>query len=137
MPTRLSRSVRARYAGVVLAGISLAATLPLKTAQAQAARRAALAKAIDSIATAFLKDGKGAGLSVAVVKGRDTLALKGYGSADLELDVDDTNKLEALSIISEVSANLADEDDVEELLGRFLGTMLRLAHASAGAVRSR
>ena len=56
-------------------------------------------------------------------------------SADLELDVDDTNKLEALSIISEVSANLADEDDVEELLGRFLGTMLRLAHASAGAVR--
>jgi len=85
MPTRLSRSVRARYAGVLLAGISLAATLPLKTAQAQAARRAALAKAIDSIATAFLKDGKGAGLSVAVVKGRDTLALKGYGSADLEL----------------------------------------------------
>ncbi len=56
-------------------------------------------------------------------------------SADLELDVDDTNKLEALSIISEVSANLADEEDVEELLGRFLGTMLRLAHASAGAVR--
>lgn len=56
-------------------------------------------------------------------------------SADLELDVDDTTKLEALSIISEVSANLADEDDVEELLGRFLGTMLRLAHASAGAVR--
>ena len=56
-------------------------------------------------------------------------------SADLELEVDDTTKLEALSIISEVSANLADEDDVEELLGRFLGTMLRLAHASAGAVR--
>ncbi len=56
-------------------------------------------------------------------------------SADLELNADDTTKLEALSIISEVSANLADEDDVEELLGRFLGTMLRLAHASAGAVR--
>jgi two-component system nitrate/nitrite sensor histidine kinase NarX len=30
---------------------------------------------------------------------------------------------------------LADEDDVEEMLGRFLGTMLRLAHADAGAVR--
>jgi len=52
-----------------------------------------------------------------------------------ELEIDDDIKLQALAIISEVSANLADEDDVEELLGRFLGTMLRLAHASAGAVR--
>ncbi|WIM06540.1 MAG: histidine kinase [Candidatus Nitricoxidivorans perseverans] len=53
----------------------------------------------------------------------------------LEYEVDDNTKLQALSIISEVSASLADEDDVEEMLGRFLGTMLRLAHASAGAVR--
>ena len=53
----------------------------------------------------------------------------------LEYELDDNTKLQALSIISEVSANLADEDDVEEMLGRFLGTMLRLAHASAGAVR--
>jgi two-component system nitrate/nitrite sensor histidine kinase NarX len=53
----------------------------------------------------------------------------------LDLEIDDTTKLQALSIISEVSASLADEDDVEEMLGRFLGTMLRLAHASAGAVR--
>lgn len=53
----------------------------------------------------------------------------------LDIEVDDNTKLQALSIISEVSANLADEDDVEEMLGRFLGTMLRLAHASAGAVR--
>lgn len=53
----------------------------------------------------------------------------------LDPEVDDTTKLQALSIISEVSASLADEDDVEEMLGRFLGTMLRLAHASAGAVR--
>jgi two-component system nitrate/nitrite sensor histidine kinase NarX len=53
----------------------------------------------------------------------------------LDFEVDDTTKLQALSIISEVSASLADEDDVEEMLGRFLGTMLRLAHASAGAVR--
>jgi two-component system, NarL family, nitrate/nitrite sensor histidine kinase NarX len=53
----------------------------------------------------------------------------------LDIEADDTTKLQALSIISEVSANLADEDDVEEMLGRFLGTMLRLAHASAGAVR--
>jgi two-component system nitrate/nitrite sensor histidine kinase NarX len=56
-------------------------------------------------------------------------------SGGLDYEVDDTTKLQALSIISEVSASLADEDDVEEMLGRFLGTMLRLAHASAGAVR--
>jgi two-component system nitrate/nitrite sensor histidine kinase NarX len=53
----------------------------------------------------------------------------------VEFEVDDDTKLQAFAIISEVSANLADEDDVEEMLGRFLGTMLRLAHASAGVVR--
>jgi two-component system nitrate/nitrite sensor histidine kinase NarX len=52
-----------------------------------------------------------------------------------ELDAGGNYHLEALHIISEVSASLADEDDVEELLGRFLGTMIRLANASAGAVR--
>lgn len=53
----------------------------------------------------------------------------------LDYEVDESTKLQALAIISEVQASLADEDDVEEMLGRFLGTMLRLAHASAGAVR--
>jgi two-component system nitrate/nitrite sensor histidine kinase NarX len=52
-----------------------------------------------------------------------------------EVDTDERTRLLALNIFSEVSASLADEDDVEELLGRFLGTMLRLAKASAGAVR--
>lgn len=52
-----------------------------------------------------------------------------------EVDADEHTRLQVLDIFSEVSANLADEDDVEELLGRFLGTMLRLAKASAGAVR--
>lgn len=52
-----------------------------------------------------------------------------------EVDTDERTHLQVLDIFSEVSANLADEDDVEELLGRFLGTMLRLAKASAGAVR--
>ncbi|MBL8492054.1 MAG: GAF domain-containing protein, partial [Rhodocyclaceae bacterium] len=53
----------------------------------------------------------------------------------VQSDVEENYRLEALSIISEVSASLADEDDVEEMLGRFLGTMIRLAHANAGAVR--
>lgn len=52
-----------------------------------------------------------------------------------EVDTDDHTRLLALDIFSAVSASLADEDDVEELLGRFLGTMLKLANASAGAVR--
>ena len=54
---------------------------------------------------------------------------------DREVDEDSSEKLRALSILSEVTANLVDEDDLEELLGRFLGTMVRLAHAKAGAVR--
>jgi len=49
--------------------------------------RAALASGLDSIARAALASGRAAGLSVGVVRGRDTLLLKGYGSADLELDV--------------------------------------------------
>ncbi len=57
------------------------------------------------------------------------------GPALPEADTDERTRLQVLDIFSEVSANLADEDDVEELLGRFLGTMLRLAKASAGAVR--
>ncbi|WP_126445864.1 GAF domain-containing sensor histidine kinase [Sulfuricystis multivorans] len=52
-----------------------------------------------------------------------------------EVEADERTRLQVLDIFSEVSANLADEDDVEELLGRFLGTMLKLAKASAGAVR--
>ena len=57
------------------------------------------------------------------------------GSRGAEVEVDETYRLQALAIISEVSASLADEDDVEEMLGRFLGTMIKLAHADAGAVR--
>lgn len=56
-------------------------------AAAQRSDRAATVAAIDSIARDALKDGRAAGLAVAVVRGRDTLLLKGYGFADLELDV--------------------------------------------------
>lgn len=53
----------------------------------------------------------------------------------VDVEVDENYRHQALAIISEVSATLADEDDVEEMLGRFLGTMIKLAHADAGAVR--
>jgi len=52
-----------------------------------------------------------------------------------DLDPSGGHTLEALHVLSEISSNLADEDDLEELLGRFLGTMIRLAKASAGVVR--
>lgn len=44
-------------------------------------------------------------------------------------------ELQALHVLSEVTASLAGDSDVEELLRRFLSTMIRLAGAHAGAVR--
>jgi two-component system nitrate/nitrite sensor histidine kinase NarX len=54
---------------------------------------------------------------------------------ELDLDPSGGHTLEALHVLSEISSNLADEDDLDELLGRFLGTMIRLAKADAGVVR--
>lgn len=51
-----------------------------------AARQALVAK-IDSIVNAPITAGKVAGASIAVVKGKDTIAVKAYGKANLELDV--------------------------------------------------
>jgi len=55
--------------------------------------------------------------------------------AELDLDPSGGHTLEALHVLSEISSNLADEDDLDELLGRFLGTMIRLAKADGGVVR--
>ena len=49
--------------------------------------RAALVARIDSIVNKRITSGKIAGASVAVVKGQDTILIKGYGKADLEFDV--------------------------------------------------
>lgn len=66
----------------------LAAILLLTTASsAQAQDRAALISRLDSLANAPVLEGRAAGISVAVVHGRDTLLLKGYGHANIELDV--------------------------------------------------
>jgi CubicO group peptidase (beta-lactamase class C family) len=53
------------------------------TAQAGASRARTIAT-IDSLANAFVATGPVAGVSVAVVKGRDTILMKGYGFADIE-----------------------------------------------------
>jgi D-alanyl-D-alanine carboxypeptidase len=65
---------------VVLAGQAAVAS-------AQRPTRAALQRAVDSLATTALKDGPVAAMSVAVVRGRDTVVMKGYGLADVENDV--------------------------------------------------
>ena len=69
---------------VVTATFFLALAIP---AESQAPSRATLVSQIDSLATAALRNGPVAGMSVAVVKGRDTLVMKGYGFADVENDV--------------------------------------------------
>lgn len=54
---------------------------------ADAAGQTSLAARIDAIVETPITAGKVAGASVAVVKGGQTLLLKGYGLADIELDV--------------------------------------------------
>ena len=67
--------------------LTMVAVMPLEAQVQQAGDKATLASVIDSIAAANLAGGRAAGMSIGVVKGRDTIALKGYGFADLEFDV--------------------------------------------------
>jgi CubicO group peptidase (beta-lactamase class C family) len=67
--------------------LSSIALIFLAAAPRQQPNRAAMIAAIDSIVSAPIKAGKLAGASIAVVRGKDTLVLKGYGMADLEHDV--------------------------------------------------
>jgi CubicO group peptidase (beta-lactamase class C family) len=54
---------------------------------AQRPDRARIEAVTDSVVAAALATGQVAGMSVAIVRDRDTLVLKGYGRADLEFDV--------------------------------------------------
>ncbi|MEO8335583.1 MAG: serine hydrolase domain-containing protein [bacterium] len=71
----------------VLLTSAVAAVAIAVPATAQTRSRASAVAAIDSIANTALKGGQAAGMSIAVVRGRDTLVLKGYGFADLEYDI--------------------------------------------------
>ncbi len=57
------------------------------------------------------------------------------GAARKEDGGNETNRIQALRVLSEVTATLASEYDLEALLNRFLGMMVRLSGAAAGAVR--
>jgi D-alanyl-D-alanine carboxypeptidase len=73
--------------GSVALGVVTTLHMLAAPAAAQSYDRARVASVVDSIVTAALADGRAAGASVAVVRGRDTIVLKGYGYADLEFDV--------------------------------------------------
>ena len=57
---------------------------------AQTTDRTRIAQAVDSIVGSALQGGRAAGMSVAVVRGNDTIVFKGYGHVDLEWDVPTT-----------------------------------------------
>ena len=46
-----------------------------------------------------------------------------------------TYKIPALRVLSEITSSLSSDDNLDSLLERFLGTMVKLAGADAGAVR--
>jgi CubicO group peptidase (beta-lactamase class C family) len=65
----------------------LTVLVALALAGCSAAAQADLAATIDAIVEAPIKAGKVAGASVAVVRGNQTIVERGYGLADLQLDV--------------------------------------------------
>lgn len=82
----MPRSLSFRSIVIGLTALSLAPLTPDRAA-AQGWNAAAPGPVLDSIARSALHEGNLAGLSVAVVRGADTLLLEAYGSADLELGV--------------------------------------------------
>jgi CubicO group peptidase (beta-lactamase class C family) len=70
-------------------GIALVALAAPLFAQSQASQpsRDALVQKLDSLAGAPVAEGRAVGIAVAVVKGNDTLLMKGYGKADAEWNV--------------------------------------------------
>jgi CubicO group peptidase (beta-lactamase class C family) len=82
MSPALTSRPRAQAPAIVL--FLLAVTAPALPAQTN---RAALVARLDSLAGAPVQERRAAGIAVAIVHGPDTLLLKGYGKANIELDV--------------------------------------------------
>src|SRR3954467_9009540 len=81
-----TRTRRTAHGVLTALCLALAVVVP-RSASAQSSSRARLVARIDSIANAAVKNGPVAALSIAVVKGRDTIVQKGYGYADVENEV--------------------------------------------------
>ena len=74
-----SLALRSSHAAVLLA-------ISVTTASAQA-DRASLVRKLDSLAGSGVLENRAAGIVAAVVKGNDTLLLKGYGKANIEWNI--------------------------------------------------
>jgi CubicO group peptidase (beta-lactamase class C family) len=80
----LARPASSQTPAAAPAASAPAASAPAASAPTAsgATARAALVARLDSLATAFLREGPAAGVTVGVVRGADTLVLRGYGWAD-------------------------------------------------------
>ena len=56
-------------------------------------------------------------------------------SSAIKASVHGTYKIPALRVLSEITSSLSSDNNLDSLLERFLGTMVKLAGADAGAVR--
>ncbi|HEU4698890.1 MAG TPA: serine hydrolase domain-containing protein [Gemmatimonadales bacterium] len=116
----------ATLAGAALFALPLAAQQP--AASAPPRPRAALAAQLDSLARAAVASGRAASVSVAVLRGADTLLLRAYGRADLEQEVaatpaavyrigSTTKQFTAAAILQQVEqGRLALDDDLTKYL---------------------
>jgi D-alanyl-D-alanine carboxypeptidase len=86
IPFRRAAPLALRCVALVATSLALAITVA-SPAAGQTPSRIAVGIAVDSIVSSALASQPSAGMSVAVVRGPDTLVLKGYGKADLELGV--------------------------------------------------
>jgi D-alanyl-D-alanine carboxypeptidase len=78
---------RLHVATLALGVLAIQSTAYAQTSRSAAASRDVIARATDSLANAAIKNGPLAALSIAVVRGRDTIVMKGYGFADMENEV--------------------------------------------------
>lgn len=72
---------------LIALALALSAIIPDAAAGAQRPTRVALQRRVDSLVANALAEGPVAGMSVAVLRGKDTVVMKGYGFADVENDV--------------------------------------------------
>ncbi|HJU69044.1 MAG TPA: serine hydrolase domain-containing protein [Gemmatimonadaceae bacterium] len=111
--------------------VTLALVGQYASAGAQRPSRAALQRTVDSLVANALADGPVAAMSVAVVRGRDTVVMKGYGFADLENEVPATaqtvyrigsitKQFTAAAVLQLIEQNKVALDDT---IGKYLPTI--------------
>ena len=79
--------VRLHAAALALTVLTAHHSAIAQSSRGGAVSRDVIARATDSLANAAIKNGPVAALSIAVVRGRDTIVMKGYGFADVENEV--------------------------------------------------